>query len=125
MRHLPIFMLIALAPGCGRAQPTVAHGKPVQHWVEALQGPDAAARKKAAAVLGKVGAIDPAVVPALSGALKDREPAVRAEAALALLRIGPAARDAVPALAEACKDRDAHVRDHAARALEKVQGGQR
>jgi HEAT repeat protein len=115
--------LIACLSGCGEAQPLTAGGKPVSHWVQALQGPDAKARKKAATELGNVGSADPAAVPALAGALKDRDAGVRAEAALALLRIGPAAREAVPALEEAAqKDREAKVRDYAARALEKVRG---
>jgi HEAT repeat protein len=78
----------------------MAHGKPVAHWVQALQDPSATVRKKAVNVLGNVGAVDPAVVPALARALKDRDVGVRRAAVLALLKIGPAARDVVPALKE-------------------------
>jgi HEAT repeat protein len=122
MKQSLLAALLLILVGCGRAPPTVAHGKPVADWVEALQNPDARQRKKAAEVLGNVGAADPAVVPALAGAVKDRDPAVRGEAVLALLKIGPAAREAAPALREAQKDRDPRVRANAARALEKVQG---
>jgi HEAT repeat protein len=126
MRHLlavAVLGLTVLAGGCRKAQPTTAGGKPVSHWVEALKGPDARARKKAAHKLGNVGATDPLAIPALIGALKDRDARVRAEAALALLRIGPAAREAVPALLQTQKDPDARVRDCAAKALDKVQDG--
>jgi HEAT repeat protein len=77
---------------------------------------------KSAEILGNVGAADPAVLPALVGAMKDRDPDVRAQAALSLLKLGPAARDAEPALVEACQDRDARVREYAMKALAKVRG---
>ncbi len=120
MRRVFAVMLIALTIGCHKSEPTLAHGKPVGDWVAALRDPDARARKKAAGVLGNVGAIDPAVVPALAAAVRDREPAVRAEAVLALAKIGPAARDAEPALTEAQKDSNAAVRKYASQALECV-----
>jgi hypothetical protein len=82
-------LLLVLMFGCQKAQPTVAHGKPIGDWVQALHSPEAGTRKKAASVLGKVGAIDPAVVPALTEAMRDRDPGVRAEAALALRKINP------------------------------------
>jgi HEAT repeat protein len=123
MRRVLLIGLLVLTAGCHRGEPTMAHGKPVSEWVAALRDPDARARKKAAGVLGNVGATDPAVVPALAEAMHDRDPAVRAEAAQALLKIGPAARDAEPALAEAQNDRDATVRQYAAKALERVRGG--
>ena len=114
--------LVLSAEGCGQAPRVTAGGKPVSHWVQALQDPAAGVRKKAAQKLGNVGATDPVVVPALAGALKDRDAAVRAEAALALLRIGPAAREAAPSLTELQKDRDARVRAYAVQALAKLQG---
>jgi HEAT repeat protein len=112
--------VLALVGGCRQDGPTLAHGKPVGQWVEALHDPDARARKKAVSVLGNVGAIDPAVVPALAEALRDRDAAVRAEAALALTKIGPAAAGAAPALEEARKDSNATVRQYAAKALARV-----
>jgi HEAT repeat protein len=122
MRRVLLLALLVLTVGCHKPEPTLAHGKPVGDWVAALRDPDVRARKKAAAVLGNVGAIDPAVVPALAAALRDREPVVRAEAALALLKIGPAAREAEAALTEAKTDPDPTVRQYAARTLERVRG---
>ena len=116
--------LVALSGGCGKEQPPTAGGKPVGYWVEALGAPDSRARRKAAFKLGNAGASEPAVVPALIGALKDRDAGVRGEAVLALLKIGPAAQEAVPALREARKDRDARVRAYANKALENVQSDQ-
>jgi HEAT repeat protein len=120
MRRALALLLIAMTVGCHKEGPTLAHGKPVGDWVAALRDPDARARKKAAAVLGNVGAIDPAVVPALAEAVRDRNPAVRAEAVLALAKIGPAAHEAEPALAEAQKDANPTVRQYANKALERV-----
>ena len=122
MKQVLVAGLLVLLAGCGRAQPTLAHGKPVSDWVETLRHPDARERRKAAEVLGNVGAADPAVVPALAGAVKDRDPVVRGEAVLALLKIGPAAREAAPALREAEGDRDPRVRANAVKALKTVQG---
>ena len=122
MRFVLILGLAILAGGCAKAPPPLAHGKPINHWVEALQDPDARVRKKAVDVLGNIGAVDPVIVPALVGAVKDRDARVRAEAVLGLLRIGPAAREAIPVLEEAQKkDRDAKVRTYAGKALEKIQ----
>jgi HEAT repeat protein len=124
VRHflrLAVVGLALWAGGCGKARPTTAGGKPVSHWVQALQDPDARLRKKAAQKLGNAGPADPAVVPALAGALKDRDARVRAEAALALMKMGPAAQGAIPALAEAHKDPDPRVREYAVKALERVQ----
>jgi HEAT repeat protein len=121
MKQMLIAGLLLLLVGCGRPQPTLAHGKPVSYWVEALQHADPHERKKAVQVLGNIGPADPAVVPALAGAIKDRDAGVRGEAVLALLKIGPAAQEAAPALREAGKDRDPHVRANAAKALARMQ----
>ena len=99
----------------------MAHGKPIEHWVQALASAVAKDRKRAADVLGNVGAADPAVVPALAGALKDRDRGVRAAAATALLKIGPAAAEARPALEAARQDPEPQVRANVARALERLQ----
>ncbi len=112
--------LLVLAGCTHPSTPTVAHGEPVAHWVRMLQAPDAQARKKAVRVLGNVGPVDPAVVPALAGAVKDADTAVRTEAVLALVKIGPPARDALPALTDATHDPDPTVRAYAARAIERV-----
>jgi HEAT repeat protein len=117
-------LLIVAACGCGTSEPTLAGGKPVSYWVEQLQHSDAAKRKLAVQKLGNVGSTQPAVVPGLLGALKDRDAIVRREAILALLKCGPAAQDAVPAITDLRDhDRDATVRSHAAKALEALQKG--
>jgi HEAT repeat protein len=114
------FVLVAVA-GCGRTPPTLAGGKPVSYWLEAVQGPDSRLRKTAVFRLGNVGPGDAAVMPALLGALRDRDAAVRREAILALMKCGAEARDAVPALTDLRqRDRDAQVRAYAARALESL-----
>jgi HEAT repeat protein len=120
MRPALAVVLVVLTAGCHKAEPALAHGKPVGDWVATLRDPDARARKKAAGVLGNVGAIDPAVVPALAEAVRDRDPAVRAEAVLALAKIGTAAHDAEGALADAQKDPNPTVRQYAGKALERV-----
>ena len=92
-------------------------------WAEALQDPDARARRKAAFTLGNIGPSDPAVLPALIGALKDTDAGVRCEAILALVKYGPEAREAVPILTELQHhDRDAQVRSYAGKALQKIGG---
>jgi HEAT repeat protein len=112
---------VLILSGCSQSGPTLAHGQPVEHWVRALRDPDAKVRKRAADVLGNVGAADATVVPALATALKDQDRVVREATVLALLKMGSAAKDAAPALVEASKDSDARVRSYAAKALEKIQ----
>jgi HEAT repeat protein len=103
--------------GCS-ATPTLAGGKPVHYWVEALQSADASTRKNAVSKLGNVGRADPEAFPALLGALKDRDPGVRREAILAVMKTGPDAVEAVPMLTEMQQaDPDAQVRNFAGRAL--------
>jgi HEAT repeat protein len=109
------------ACGCGRAAPTLAGGKPVHFWVEALQSPDAATRRHAVSKLGNVGRADAEAFPALLAALKDRDAGVRREAILAVMKCGPDAKEAEPVLAELQqKDRDSQVRSYAGRALASI-----
>ena len=116
--------LAVLASGCGQTQPTLAGGKPVSHWLQALQDPDPKVRKTAVSKLGNVGTADPAALPAVIGSLKDPDAGVRCAAILALVRSGPASEEAIPTLTEMQRnDRDAQVRSYAAQALEKLQGG--
>jgi HEAT repeat protein len=111
----------ALAAGCGPARPTLAGGKPVDHWVRALGGADAKARSNAAFKLGNVGPGDPAALPALLGALRDPDAGVRCQAILALVKFGPAAREAVPILAEVQRHhRSARVRAYAGKAVARL-----
>ncbi len=123
MHRVCLLILLASAVGCHKADPPLAHGKPVGEWIAALHSPNEPERQQAVRVLGNVGEIDPAVVPALTEALGDREAGVRSEAVLALSKIGPAARPAETALAAAAQN-DPHptVRRQAARALQRVRG---
>ena len=123
MRVFLAAALLAFACGCTPTPPTQSGGKPVSHWVESLRDSnDAKLRKEAAFKLGNVGPTDPATLPALSGALKDRDPTVRCEVILALMKFGAAARDTLPTLTEIRDhDRDPKVRSYAAKALEKLQ----
>lgn len=120
-----IFMLAVVAialGGCSKAGPTLAGGKPVDHWVKALNDPDPRVRKTAVTKLGNVGPTDPAALPALLGALKDQDAGVRCETILALLKFGPDAKSSIPALTEIRRDDpDAKVREYAGKALTKLE----
>jgi HEAT repeat protein len=120
-----VVALALTAAGCGEGRPTLAGGKPVGHWTEAMRDPSPKVRKEAAAKLGNVGPADPAALPALSAALKDPDAGVRREVILALVKCGPAARKAVPALERLRQDdRDAQVRVYAGKALERLRSEQ-
>ena len=43
MRSAPVLVLLVLAVGCHRPEPTLAHGKPIGDWVAALRDPESAA----------------------------------------------------------------------------------
>lgn len=117
-------ILVILLMGCGQPKATLAGGKSISHWLQALQAPDPTVRKTAVNKLGNIGTADPAALPAVVGALKDPDAAVRCEAILALLRNGPAAKEALPTLMEMQRsDRNAQVRSYAAQALAKLQRG--
>jgi HEAT repeat protein len=116
-------ILVLLLIGCGQPRAMLAGGKPVNHWLKALQNPDPKVRKTAVTKLGNIGPADSAALPAINGALKDPDAAVRCEAILALLRSGPSANEAIPTLLEMHRnDRHAQVRSYAAQALAKLQG---
>jgi HEAT repeat protein len=124
MRILPIIIVAVLLSGCGRAEPTLVGGKPVDYWVQAMHDPEAKLRKKAAFKLGNVGPADPAALPALLDGLKDEDASVRSEVILALMKFGADAREAIPALTTMQqKDRDKQVRSYAGKALAKLQSG--
>ena len=122
----PTIVLLAitfLALGCKRqSRPTEKYfsGEPVKHWLDSLQSSDPKVRKKSVDVLGNVGPSDPAVIPALIAAVRDKDASVRDAAVLALSKIGPPAAEAATVLQEATRDPNATVRDHAAKALERV-----
>jgi HEAT repeat protein len=101
----------------------LAHDKPISYWVESLKAPDVGLRKKSAQILGNIGAVDGAVVPALSAAVKDPDASVRREAISSLIKIGPKAKNALSALEEAAsQDTNPKVRGDAARALKLIRG---
>jgi HEAT repeat protein len=111
-------VLMGLA-GCGSAPSTgvAVHDRPVAEWLKDLRSPDVKARRQAARVLGRVGAVDDAIVPALTEALKDRDGGVRLEAVTALEKAGRPAAPSVPLLqALARSDADPRVRSRAAEA---------
>lgn len=121
---LIVVLALGLA-GCARKTgPVTAAGRPAAEWAADLGSADAAVRKKAARELGHIGAADKAAVPALVGALKDKDAGVREAAVLALLAIGRPAAEAAPALTE-LRDRDPvpKVRQEAGKAVERIQGG--
>ena len=129
VRHLYILSvagLLAGVVGCGSAPTALSGGKPASHWVETLRtNPDAKERKAAAFKLGNVGPSDPAVLTALSEALKDRDATVRCEVILALVKFGTAAREIVPKLTDLREhDRDSKVRNCAAKAAVKLQANE-
>jgi HEAT repeat protein len=114
-------ILAAFAAGCEAERPLTAGGKPVQHWVEALKDPDARVRTTAVRKLGNVGTSDEAVLPALLGALGDRDAGVRREVILALVKLGPDARQAIPALTQTSeRDPDSQVRTWAGKAAQRL-----
>ena len=122
MRIFTLVLLALAMSGCSKAGPTLAGGKPIDHWVAALQDPDAKLRKTAAQKIGNLGPAHPAAFPALHDALKDRDPGVRCEVILALVKFGPEAKEDLPTLAQLRKqDPNAKVRDYAARSLEKLE----
>jgi HEAT repeat protein len=96
----------------------------VDYWIKALQDPNTTVRKAAVTKLGNVGATDASAIPALIGALKDKDPHVRCEAILALVKSGNDAKAAIGSLTDLqLHDRDGKVRDYAAKGLKRLQGG--
>jgi HEAT repeat protein len=119
-----LLLPLLFALGCSSKPDTLtAGGHPVAYWLDEAKKPDPKARRKAVRELGHVGKADPAALPAVTEALKDRDVEVRREAALALLNLGADAKEAEPALVEAGKDGDKTVREYAAKALERIRGG--
>jgi HEAT repeat protein len=122
MRIRGLLVLAALTAGCGTDRPITAGGKPVSHWVEALKAPEAQVRRTAARKLGNVGTSDETALPALLGALDDRDAGVRCEVILALVKFGPDARETIGPLAVVReRDASAQVRAYAGKALAALQ----
>jgi HEAT repeat protein len=124
MRLLIVALCAMGMTGCGKSPPTLAGGKPVSHWIEAAQHPDAETRRQALFKLGNAGPADAEVLPTLMRALGDVVPGVRSEAILALVKMGPQAKKAIAVLTEMREqDSDGTVRSHAAKAVEMIQNG--
>src|SRR5262249_60949698 len=102
MRRLLAPLTLMLVVGCGPKAPTEKYfsGKPVAHWLDAAKSPDARARKQAIDVLGNVGPADPAAIPALAVALKDKDARVREAAGPAPSKNATAAKDAAAPLTD-------------------------
>jgi hypothetical protein len=122
MRFAILFIVALGLFGCSKPKTTLAGGKPVSYWVQAVHAPEARVRKEAVFKLGNVGPSESEALPAVISALKDVDASVRREAILALVKFGAAAKEAAPILTEmSMRDRDAQVRKYAAMALEKIQ----
>ncbi len=123
MKRIAPAMLLLLLTGCRPARPVLAGGKPVAHWLQALQASNPQMRRNAIIKLGNVGAADPAALPAVVAALKDPDPGVRREAILAVLRSPAKARETGPVLREMRDgDPDGRVRSAAAAAIDRIEG---
>jgi HEAT repeat protein len=122
MRIIAWVLLAILVSGCGKTEPTLAGGKPVRYWVEALQSSDVKLRQKAVFKLGNVGRSDPAAFPAVIDALQDKDARVRCEAIQALMKFGVEGRQAISILQRIQhKDPNDRARTYASKALEKLQ----
>jgi HEAT repeat protein len=122
MRFVVTLLLVLFLCGCGKPKDTLAGGKPVSYWLEAVKDPDARVRKTAVFKLGNIGPGEAEALSAVTATLNDPDAAVRREAILALVKFGAAAKEAAPILTEMHRrDRDAQVRSHAAKALESLE----
>lgn len=116
-------LVSALAAGCGGPPrgPLLAGGREVKSWVADLQSSKARVRRQAVHKLGNVGDADPAVAPALAGALRDADGLVRHDAVLAVVKLKAPGDETVATLrVMAEKDKDVRARDPAGKALVKL-----
>ena len=126
MKSLLILAAAIVLTGCGdnRTSLTLAGGKPVEFWLQALHSPDAKLRQKAVFKLGNVGSTEATPVAVLVNVLKDPDAGVRREAIVALLKREDDVQDAIPALVLAqSRDPDAKVRSIAGKAVSSLQRG--
>jgi HEAT repeat protein len=96
-------VLLSTAPAIARSERSLAE------WQRDLDHASVDVRARAAQALA---AFDQRAVPALTGALGDREYLVRVSAAAALMKIGP--RPVVPSMIEALRRKEAPIRANAA-----------
>jgi HEAT repeat protein len=108
-------LLVCLLAGVGCSKK-----KSTGEMIEDLKGPQEGDRVKAVRTLSQQKGEAEQVVPALIGALKDKNGDVRWSAAIGLGSFGEQARDAIPALQEARHDRDIRVREAAGIALSRI-----
>lgn len=99
------------------AKKPVYEGRPLAHWLDAFKGDDAAARKQAVDVLGRVGAEATIETPTLVEHLQDANILVRHWAAVCLKQVGAGAKEAIEPLFKACLDEQPLIREKAAQAL--------
>jgi HEAT repeat protein len=115
-----ITLLAAFA--CEQSQPTFSGGKPIEHWLRAVESRDPKLRREAVRKLGNVGSSDPAAFSAVLQALNDLDPGVRREAIVAVMKFETEAGQAVPALTKLeHEDKDSRVRACARKALESIE----
>jgi HEAT repeat protein len=99
--------------------------RPIEFWLEELHNPEAHFRQRAAAELEKAVGKQAAVIPALVGALMDKDPGVRQFAACALERLERADPAVRHALVMKLGDGSRLVRIQAALDLKKLGAGDR
>jgi HEAT repeat protein len=96
-------------------------GRTTRYWIEALDNPDAEARRQAIHALGVIGPKAADAVPGLAAIMvEDSDRKARIEASLALSKMYPAALAALPALTQALEDEEIWVRMNAAVALSRL-----
>jgi HEAT repeat protein len=109
---LPLLLCLLASGGCGH--------KSTDDLIAELKSPEDRDRLIAVRLLQQRKGEPAKVVPALIGALRDRETDVRLSAAIGLGYFGEQARDAIPALQAVQRDRDARLREAAGVALSRI-----
>jgi HEAT repeat protein len=114
IRFVLLLCLLACG-GCGKEKST-------DELIADLNSPDTQEgdRIKAVRLLPQRKGDAEKIVPALIGALKDKDEDVRWSAAIGLGYFGEQAKDAIPALQAVQRDRDARVREAAGVALSRI-----
>jgi HEAT repeat protein len=108
-----VLLLCLLAVGCGKKKPT-------PELIADLRSPREKGRVIAVRLLAQRTGDSAQTVPALIGALKDKENDIRWSAAIGLGRFGETAKEAIPALQTGLRDRDVRVREAAGVALSRI-----
>ena len=116
MRIRTYFILVVCVLWCGGC----GNRKSTDQLIADLKSPTEGDRVKAVRLLPQHKGDAAQVVPALIGALKDKDGDVRLSAAIGLGTFGEQAKDAIPALQAAEKDHDHRVREAAGVALGRI-----